>query len=139
MPGLPGWVVMHCDGIGVLATRRWWGGSWGLGAAYLSFLWPWSLTERPICDKGEGWQEENAFSTVWVAHHSAEPVMRAVCLCAVYWLNFHLRFAQLTLKVISMTSELIWQPWLEAQAVKRIAGTLNYFLKYLTGVYKHWS
>lgn len=38
------------------------------------------------------------------------------------------------LLLINVTTAVIWQPWLSSQAVKRIAGTLNYFLKYLTGM-----
>ena len=56
-----------------------------------------------------------------------------VGLYAVKILRGYLQFALLALRVISMTSKLIWKPWLEPQAVKRTAGTLNYFLKYLTG------
>lgn len=52
---------------------------------------------------------------------------------AVQHLGFDLRFAGLMLMLINLTTEVIWQPWLQEQAVKRIAGTLNYFLKYLTG------
>ena len=52
---------------------------------------------------------------------------------AVQHLGFDLRFAKLMLLLINVTTEVIWQPWLQGQSVKRIAGTLNYFLKYLTG------
>lgn len=48
-------------------------------------------------------------------------------------LRFHLHYAGMMLRIIRMTTAVIWQPWLQAQAVRRVAGTLNYFLKYLTG------
>ena len=47
--------------------------------------------------------------------------------------KFHLQHAKLLLKIINMTVPVIWKPWMQEQAIKRIAGTLNYFLKYLTG------
>lgn len=56
-----------------------------------------------------------------------------LCSCAVRSLNFHLHYASMMLLLIRLTTRDVWQPWLQPQAAKRVAGTLNYFLKFLTG------
>lgn len=62
-----------------------------------------------------------------------------VCSRAVRMLRFHLHYAGMMLRIIRLTTAEIWEPWLQPQALKRVAGSLNYFFKFLTGAHsKHW-